>query len=92
MNRLKSKNIIIPAIYFLAVCTCLFFAFDFNGAVNGKLTLVLIGLTLPWSMISVLFMWALFHGAGLELFAIIFLAFGGLNTYFINHILRKGID
>jgi hypothetical protein len=69
------------AIYLLAVVSCIFLAFDFAGAINFNRTLALIVLTLPWSTVSIVFGWALFHGAGLEFFAFMYLAFAGLNSF-----------
>jgi hypothetical protein len=68
------------AIYLLAVVVCIFLAFDFDGSTNLNWTLVLIGLTLPWSLISIFFAWSLLHGAALEFFTVIYLAFAGLNS------------
>jgi hypothetical protein len=64
-------------------------AFDFKGAINTTWTLVLILLTLPWSLVSILFAWALIHGAGLELYAIVYLMFGALNARILYWLLKK---
>ena len=40
-------------------------------------------LTLPWSIISVVFMWALVHGAGLGFFAVMYFSFAIINSFFI---------
>jgi len=61
------------AIYLLAVVVCISLAFDFAGATNPDWTLVLIGLTLPWSLVSIIFAWGLLHGAGLEFFTFLYL-------------------
>ena len=71
---------IVMAIYLLAVLACIFLAFDFAGAINTNWTLVLIALTLPWSIVSIIFAWALIHGAGLEFFTLMYLLFAGLNS------------
>jgi hypothetical protein len=71
---------IVMAIYLLAVIVCIFLAFEFAGAINFNWTLVLIALTLPWSIVSVIFAWALIHGAGLEFFTFMYLLFAGLNS------------
>jgi len=73
--------LVVIAIYLLAVVVCIFLAFDFAGAINLKWELALIGLTLPWSLASIVFAWALIHGAGLEFFAFMYLAFAGLNAF-----------
>jgi hypothetical protein len=52
-------------VYLFAVVACIFLAFDFDGAINTNWTIVLIGLTLPWSLISIVFAWALIHGPAL---------------------------
>jgi hypothetical protein len=68
------------AIYMLSVGLCIIKAFDFAGAINTNWTLALIVMTLPWSIISILFAWALIHGAGLEFFALLYLSFAGINA------------
>ena len=82
MDTSRSKfPLIAIAIYLLAVVVCIFLAFDFDGNTNPLWTLVLIALTLPWSLISIVFAWALLHGAALEFFTFMYLAFAGLNSY-----------
>ena len=52
MNLSKRKSIItIIAVYLLAIILCMLFAFDFAGTINFNMTLMLIGLTLPWSLV-----------------------------------------
>src|SRR5262245_57989824 len=58
------------AIYLFAVAACILLAFAFDGTIHVNCTIVLFGLTLPWSLISIVFAWALIHGAGLGLFAL----------------------
>jgi hypothetical protein len=82
MEAAKPKlPFVVIAIYLLAVVVCVFLAFDFAGAINFNWTLVLIALTLPWSIVSVIFAWALIHGAGLEFFTFMYLIFAGLNSF-----------
>lgn len=84
MKILKSKfPVVTVLLYLLAVGVCLFMGFDFEGAINLYWTLGLIVLTLPWSFISVIFSWALIHGAGLEFFAVMYLLFAGINSMLI---------
>jgi hypothetical protein len=75
---------ILPAIYLIAVIVCIGLAFDYSGQIDSDWILVLLGLTLPWSIVSVLFMWALFHGAGLEFFTVVYLLFAGINAVILN--------
>ena len=90
MSLVRSKFLsIVPALYMLAVIVCILLAFDFTGRVHSEWTLVVIGLTLPWSIISVFFMWALVHGAGLELFTVMYLAFAGINAFILYLICSK---
>jgi hypothetical protein len=42
-------------------------AFDFKGAINTTWTLVLILLTLPWSLVSIIFAWALIQTSNTQL-------------------------
>ena len=82
--NLKSKfPFILPVIYLLAVIVCVLLAFDFTGRINSEWVLALIGLTLPWSVVSVFFMWSLVHGAGLEFFTVMYLVFAGINAFII---------
>ena len=71
---------LIVFIYLIAVVLCISLAFDYAGAINFNWTLVLIGLTLPWSLVSVVFAWSLIHGAGLEFFTFMYLVFAGANS------------
>ena len=43
--------------------------------------LVLIVLTLPWSLVSAVFLWSLIHGASLWLFWLVFLGGGAANAF-----------
>ena len=80
---MRKLPLILIGIYLLAVVVCIFLAFDFDGAINFEWTLALIGLTLPWSLISIVFTWALIHGAGLGFFSFMYLVFAGLNSFII---------
>lgn len=77
---------ILTLLYLAAVLVCIPLAFDFKGAIDTTWTLVLIVLTLPWSMVSVLFAWALIHGAGLEFFTFMYLAFACVNAFILHYI------
>lgn len=82
--KLLKIQFITPVIYLLIVVICIFLAFDFSGRLNSSdWWLALCVLTLPWSMVSVLFMWAIFHGAGLEIFTLMYLFFASINAYLI---------
>jgi hypothetical protein len=74
--------------YILLVIGCIFLAFDFDRAIDMTWTLVLILLTLPWSLISIAFAWALIHGAGLEIFSVLYLAFAGLNLFIVSKLIK----
>lgn len=95
MSFLKAKfPVIIPAVYMVAVVVSIVLAFDYSGRVSGWL-FVLFGLTLPWSLVMVLFMWALVHGSGLEVFTVFFLLFGGINTLILYRVcsaIRRYLD
>ena len=83
MNRKSKLPFILPVIYLFAVIVCVLLAFDFTGRVHSEWVLVLIGLTLPWSIVTVFFMWSLFHGAGLEFFTVMYLVFAGINAFIL---------
>lgn len=85
---LKAR-ILISITYILAVVVCIFLAFDFDGAIEPTWTLVLIALTLPGSLVSILFMWSLIHGAALVFFVFIYLVSAGFNVLVVNWIITK---
>lgn len=80
---MRKLPVIIPSLYALAVLGCIPLAFDYAGDVDTTWLLVLVALTLPWSLVSVVFMWALIHGAGLEFFTFMYLAFAAVNAYIL---------
>lgn len=80
---------VISTIYLIAVVVCVFMAFDFRGAINDVWTLILFLLTLPGSFLTVPFLWALFHGAGLEFFAFIYFMSAILNVLFVNWLISR---
>ena len=51
------------------------------GYADGDWLLVLVALTLPWSVISLVFIWSLIHGASLWLFWLVFLGGGAANAF-----------
>ncbi len=75
--------------YGFTVATCLFFAFDFSGAISPNWTFALFLLTLPWSLLTLPFVWSLIHGANLAFFAIVFLAGGAVNALVIYRLARR---
>ncbi len=94
MKNLFKKQYIIPAIYLLLTVICILLAFDYEGNVNIGWWLTLCGLTLPWSLASIVFIWALTHGAALEFFTVMYLAFALINVFIIYFIAKpkKKID
>ena len=82
MNPLKSQTfgVLLPTVYMIVVISCIPLAFDYIGRIDTTWLLVLIVLTLPWSLVSVLFAWSLFHGAGLEFFTVMYVVFGVINA------------
>ncbi len=94
MNNLFKRQYIIPLIYVLVVVICVLLAFDYEGDVNLGWWLALCGLTLPWSLLSIVFIWALTHGAALEFFTVMYSAFALINAFIIYLIARpkKKID
>ena len=89
MKRPLSKwSFIAAAIYFVCVLIAIICAFDFEGRTNMQAWGVLTLLTLPWSIVSVLFIWEILHGAGLEVFAVMYGAFGLLNAWLLYLLFR----
>lgn len=65
--------IIASTVYFVVVIGCIYMAFDYEGSIEPSWTIALIALTLPGSVISILFGWSLVHGAGLGFFTFVYL-------------------
>lgn len=87
MNKWLGKRYLVPIIYLIITSICIFIAFDFEGRTNAIGWLILSVLTLPWSLISVFFLWAIMHGAGLEFFAGMYFVFAVVNAllfYFLD--------
>jgi hypothetical protein len=77
---------VVPVTYLLAVIGCVLLAFDYTGRIDSGWVVVLICLTLPWSIVSFIFMWSLFHGAGLGFFTVMYLLFAGINAFILYRI------
>lgn len=85
------RQIVIPAVYLLIVLICLLIAFDFDGRIRSdEAWLAAAALTLPWSLVSVIFLWALMHGAGLEFFTVMYMLFAFINAYILYRMARPG--
>jgi hypothetical protein len=74
---------LLPVIYYIAVITCIILAFDYDGNIDSDWTLILIGITLPLSIFSLIFMWSLMHGAALGFFTVLYGACGVANAALI---------
>lgn len=81
---MKHIPLIATLLYLVCVVICIPLAFDYEGRIDTTWTLVLIVLTLPWSLVSVLFAWALIHGAGLEFFTVLYLVFATVNAIILH--------
>ena len=88
MQEYLKKYYIFPLIYLISVGVCIFFAFNYKGSLNPSWWLVLSVLTFPWSLIVIVFIWVLIHGAGLEFFTVMYLLFAVINCYLIYRSLR----
>lgn len=86
---MKKIQITVSIVYLSAVIACLLLAFDFQGEVNLNWAFALIALTLPCSAISIVFVWGLIHGAGLDFFTLFYLLCTGFNIYCFNAILNR---
>ena len=53
------------------------------GYADGDLLLVLLVLTLPWSLVTLFFTWSLMHGASLWFFWCVYLAGGAANAFLV---------
>jgi hypothetical protein len=94
MKNFLKKQYIFPFTYLILVVICILLAFDYEGSLNSSWWLALCAITLPWSMISLIFVWALMHGAGLEFFTVMYLSFAAINAFLIYLMARpnKEVD
>ncbi len=83
MNRLEAAALTLYAATVL-LCTILVVGYG-----DGNFLGALVGLTLPWSLISIAFIWSLAHGASLWLFWLIYLGGGAVNVYLLHRYLPK---
>lgn len=67
----------------------LFSAIRVLGYNDGDWLLILIAITLPWSLISVVFIWSLIHGASLGFFWFVYLGGGALNAFLFYRYLPR---
>lgn len=89
MKRPVSKwSFVAAVVYFVSVVVTIFLAFDFDGYTNMTAWAILTLLTLPWSVVSILFLWTISHGAGLEVFALMYGAFGLVNALLLYLLFR----
>ena len=51
--------------------------------------ILLIVLTLPWSAVSLVFMWSLMHGASLGFFWVLYLGGGAVNAFMFYRYLPR---
>jgi hypothetical protein len=77
-------------VYVLAVLILLVLGFGIDSEVSGLCFLMVIVMTLPWSIVSVLFLWSLAHGAGLGGFSSLYLLFGVINGYLLGRWAARG--
>lgn len=78
--------------YIGLVALCIFLAFDFAGSTHAGFWCLLFLITLPWSLISIIFLWAIMQGAGLELFSAMYSGFGLINAYLIYRVLGPEVE
>jgi hypothetical protein len=77
-RMLKPALTIMVAVYAAAVALLTIRVVGYN---DGEWLLVLVALTLPWSLVSVAFLWSLIHGASLWFFWLVFLGGGAANAF-----------
>jgi hypothetical protein len=75
--KIPNRALSTAVLYAAAVLVC---TIRVVGYADGDWLLLLIALTLPWSLISVPFVWSLGHGASLWFFWVLYLAGGTANA------------
>ena len=83
MNRLEAAALVLYAAT-VVLCTILVVGYG-----DGNFLGALIALTLPWSLISVFFIWSLIHGASLWLFWLVYLGGGAANVFLLHRYLPR---
>ena len=74
----------------LAYCAAVIFcAVRVLGYSDNDWLLTLIALTLPWSLVSVAFIWSLIHGASPGFFWLVYLGGGAANAYLLYRYLPR---
>jgi hypothetical protein len=86
MSTIKPMLAVATLAYCAAVIIC---ALRVLGYSDHDWFLVLIALTLPWSLVSVPFVWSLIHGASLEFFWFIYLGGGAVNAFLFYRYLPR---
>ena len=83
MGRLEAAAL---ALYTATVLLCTILVVGFG---DGNWLGALIALTLPWSLITVAFIWPLAHGASLWLFWLVYIGGGAANVFLLHRYLPK---
>jgi hypothetical protein len=81
LKYLSRPSFWVILVYLALVSVSIGFAFIGRETVDTTWLLVVIGLTLPWSVVTFFLMWALIHGAGLPFFALLSFFFAVLNCF-----------
>ena len=68
----------VVAAYVIAVAVCVIRVLGYQ---DMEWLLLLVGLTLPWSLASLPFLWSLIHGASPWFFSLLYLAGAGANAW-----------
>jgi hypothetical protein len=83
VHRLEAAAL---ALYAATVLLCTTLVVGYG---DGNFMGALIALTLPWSLISIVFIWSLIHGASLWLFWLIYLGGGAANIFLLHRYLPR---
>ena len=83
---IKAVLAVTAMVYLAAVIFC---AVRVLGYDDTEWLLILVALTLPWSLVSVVFIWSLIHGASLGLFWFIYLGAGATNAFLFYRYLPR---
>ncbi len=83
------KRVVLAVVYLAIVIALIFAAFDFRGAVHPIPLLVLVAMTLPFSVLSYIGIWALIHGADIGCFSIFYLTCAAVNVWLVGRWLER---
>ena len=76
--KVTATKTLVYLLLILVACTIL--SLNISGTVDIVLVIILFFLTFPWSLVTILFLWALLHEAGLGILSYLYFLFAIINV------------